>query len=99
MRLFNLYMQLLILWKQSPNTGPRIAPVHCAAGSNGETNFGVASLAAPKADEKQISIGCVCASALCQKQNSDRYLAVVVTDAYTTRFRCWRLNVEEGHSR
>jgi hypothetical protein len=29
--------------------GPRIAPVHCAAGSDGETNFGVTSLAAPKA--------------------------------------------------
>jgi hypothetical protein len=28
-------------------TGPRIAPVHWAAGSDGETNFGTTSLAAP----------------------------------------------------
>ena len=33
--------------KESPP--PRIAPVHCAAGSDGDTNFGVTSLAAPNA--------------------------------------------------
>ena len=29
------------------NAGPRVAPVHCAAGLDGDTNFGTLSLAAP----------------------------------------------------
>ena len=35
--------------------GPRIAPVHCAAGSEGETNLGVTSLAAPKAASSSVA--------------------------------------------
>src|ERR1700694_5866392 len=31
------------------------APVHCAAGSDGETNFGVTSLAAPKAASSRVA--------------------------------------------
>src|SRR3974390_1312791 len=32
-----------------------MAPVHCAAGSDGETNFGVTSLAAPKAASSRVA--------------------------------------------
>jgi len=32
-----------------------MAPVHCAAGSDGETNFGVTSLAAPKAASSSVA--------------------------------------------
>src|SRR6185437_13861029 len=35
--------------------GPRIAPVHCAAGSDGETNFGVTLLAAPNAASSRVA--------------------------------------------
>src|SRR5580704_6233833 len=39
---------------KAKNAGPRIAPVHCAAGSDGETNFGVTSLAAPNAASSRV---------------------------------------------
>src|SRR5262249_29049974 len=35
--------------------GPRIAPVHCAAGSDGDTNFGVTLLAAPNAASSRVA--------------------------------------------
>src|SRR5262249_16945143 len=35
--------------------GPRIAPVHWAAGSDGETSFGLTSLAAPKAASSRLA--------------------------------------------
>src|SRR5258707_15449002 len=38
------------------NAGPRIAPVHWAAGSDGETNFGVTLVAAPKAASSRVAI-------------------------------------------
>src|SRR5258707_3760331 len=38
------------------NAGPRIAPVHWAAGSDGETNFGVTLVAAPKAASTRVAI-------------------------------------------
>jgi hypothetical protein len=42
------------LSEYAKNAGPRIAPVHCAAGSDGETNFGVTLVAAPKAASSRV---------------------------------------------
>src|SRR4029077_3590714 len=39
----------------SKNAGPRMAPVHWAAGSDGETNLGATSLAAPNAASSSVA--------------------------------------------
>src|SRR3954467_2265077 len=39
----------------SKSAGPLCAPVHCAAGSDGETNFGTTSLAAPHAPSSRVA--------------------------------------------
>src|SRR6476659_5047764 len=44
------------LSEYAKNAGPRIAPVHWAAGSDGETNFGVTLVAAPKAASSRVAI-------------------------------------------
>src|ERR1700683_5674891 len=44
-----------LLSDEAKNDGPLCAPVHCAAGSDGETNFGTTSLAAPHAVSSRVA--------------------------------------------
>ena len=44
-----------IIVEEAKNAGPLCAPVHWAAGSDGETNFGTTSLAAPQAVSSRVA--------------------------------------------